>query len=115
MTMRTWMTPALLAAMLAASACKNTDGKASDGKPAAAEGRRGTTMPRDRAMDSSRPAGSTGRMGTSTGAGSPSGETTSGVSSGDNAAKAPATGTTPGGAGNTGANGTSTDGSTSGK
>ena len=112
---RTWLTMAFTAALIAGSACKNTDSS----RPASApEGRRGDALPRTpkdaRPRDSS---GTSGKLGTSTGAGSPTGETTSGTSTGENAAKAPATGTTVGGTGNSGANGTSTDngsGSTSG-
>ena len=107
MTVRNWLTMASAAALLAGSACKNTDSRA----PGAPEGRRGNTLPRSRGTDARTTDGTSGKPGTSTGAGSPTGETTSGTSSGENAAKAPATGTTPGGAGNTGANGTSTDSS----
>lgn len=106
MMIRTWLTMAFAAALLAGSACKNTDSSRPAGAP---EGRRGNALPRTPKDATPLGASGTSKLGTSTGAGSPTGETTSGTSTGENAAKAPATGTTPGGTGNGGVNGTSTD------
>jgi len=89
---------------------KDSDAMGKGSSAGAPEGRRGGNLPRLREMDAGvDSSGTSGRMGSSTGAGSPSGETTSGSSSGSAAGTAPATGTTPGAAGTAGTNGSSTD------
>ena len=142
MTIRRWLTMAFAAAMLAgASACKNTSDDSYKATPTGAgatepgssttgertgngtsanapEGRRATPLPRARGLDAGvRDTASSGSIGSNPSSGgvngTESGQTTSGVSSGANSDNAPATGTTPGGSGQTPSNASGTDNSTS--
>lgn len=83
--------------------------------PSSPEGRRSDSLMRARGTDGTTPSGTTGTAGVANPSGGESGglgsttQTTSGESSGLNADKAPATGTTPGGQGVHPSNGTGTD------